>query len=168
MVYNPSSQKNKLQNAELTNGVQANAISLQQWMESKIVSRVNTTQPKDTTLAKTTQWDTEWETVESISQVGIVTQVWKGWSIPIGQINHLWLARFSVELLFRNGNLPFQVSNSTLFKKSIGWDLKDVAGKETSDVKDTTLVAYVHSQFINHPIFEVKLIVRYIDQSLRG
>jgi hypothetical protein len=155
----------KLNNLILTNAAQENDISLQKWIELHILTRIDTTNPRDVNLTKTVQWDSDWETVESLIEAGVVTKVWKQWRIPIGQINQRWLTRFSVEMIFRNGNSLFQVSNSSLFKKSFVWDIQDVVGKETSDLKNITLVAFVYSQFLNHPVFEAKLLVKYINQT---
>lgn len=167
MNYNSFTQKKKLPNAELNNQVQANAISLQQFIESKINSRVVNTQPRNLNLTSTVQWDSGWSLMDS----NLTNEMWKSWKLSIGRINQNWLTNFQIEIVCKNGvsgeldSSGFQVSTYYGFKKFIGWDIKDVEGSETSDMKDVSLVASVYSALLNQPIFYVQVLVKYINQS---
>ena len=156
----------KLHSVELNNQNQANYISLQKWVESQINSRVLNTQPKDTILPKTIQWDSSWELMEYLVVGGVVTKIWKSWTITIGEINYNWLSRFDIEIICRTtGGSVFSVSNGAYFTKSFWWNIQDIVGKETSNMKNVSLVAFIYSALNNQPIFETKLLVRYINQS---
>jgi len=67
------------------------------------------------------------------------------------------------------GMVNFQLPNDNYFKKVIGWNIKDVVGSETSDIKDVTLIASIYLDYsvcILKPLLQVNLLIKYINQSL--
>jgi hypothetical protein len=162
MNYKPAStQKNKLATAELDNQKQAIAISLKKWVEKTIDARVITTQPRNTTLPITTQWDSDWITVTENN----TDKLWCTWSIPMGRFNYNWLSRFAIEIAVRNIGGTYKLGVGSEFSKSIGWDIKDVVGSEGSNAKDIKLLASVYVNTTGTPIFQAKLLLKYIAQA---
>jgi hypothetical protein len=108
-----------------------------------------------------------------------VQEIWQNWSIPIGTFNQELLNNFQVEIVCKNGvngdgdSSKFQVSPSLYFKKFYGWDIKDIAGQETSDMKVISLVASLYTYAYSVvfvpvlPIFYSRLLVKFVNQSLR-
>ena len=162
MKYNPySTQQKKMDKAELENSKQVNSISLKDWISKTVDTRVITTQPRNTTLPRTTQWDSEWITATENN----TDYLWVNWSLVLGRFNQNWLSRFSVEIVTRNLGGLYQVESGSSFGKFIGWDLKDVVGSEGSSIKDIKLNASLFIHKVGTPIFEAKLLVKYIAQA---
>jgi len=173
MNYKSFTEKNKIQNIELNNGIQLNDISLQKLIEKNINLRGNNTQPKNLILTNIIQWDSDWELMDYILTGSQYREIWKNWSIPIGRINKNLINNFQVEIICKNGingeldSSNFEISASLFFKKFIGWDIKDIEGNEGADIKDVTLIASIYSNLNPQPLFYTKLLVKYIDQSNR-
>jgi hypothetical protein len=171
MNYKSFTQKQKLPNANLFNGVQANQISLQKWMENQIKGRILNTQPRGQNINLSTNWDSEWEDMTTVMSGSVVLAVYKTWNVLIGDINYNWLNRFTIEIVCRNGvdgdgdSTGFQVSPSIYFKKFSGWDIKDLISNPASNTKTIRLLASLFS-YNNGvlPVFQAKLLVKYIDQ----
>lgn len=164
MMYKSfSTQKNKLSKLELENKKQANAISLKQWIETQIINRVNNTQPRNTTLPLSGQWDSDWVTVNNLEVEGSTPQQWYTWRIIIGEFNTDWLSRFSIEVVCKDVGGLYRISSA--FYKFIGWEFTDVIGNETSKIKNIVLVVSISSKAINTEIFQAKLLVKYIAQA---
>jgi hypothetical protein len=173
MKYKSFTQKQKLPNAELDANIQANQISLQQWMETQIASRILNTQPRNQNINRSTNWDSEWEDMTVVMSGSVVIQVYKAWEILIGDINYNWLNRFNIEIVCRNGvdgdgdSTGFQVSAGTYFKKFVGWDIKDLVSDPSSNTKTIRLLASLIMYSGVLPPFQAKLLVKYIDQTNR-
>jgi hypothetical protein len=170
MNYNSFTQKNKIQTAEFNNQVQENSITLQEFIQSTMVDKVNNTQPRTINLTNNRAWDSDWLLMDS----NIYIEIWKSWRVFIGRINQKWINNFQVEIILKNGTTgggnssAFEVGFSgQAFNKFIGWDVKDVAGDETSDTKDITLIASIYSNLLNQPVFYAKLLVKYINEAGR-
>lgn len=175
MSYNSFTNKNKLQNAELNNNIQSNKISLQKYLYDTMVNRTVKSQPLGQNLTNTIQWDSEWELVESRLVGSVVTEIWKNWIISLGEFNYTWLRNFQVEIICKNGlngdgdSTGFSVGQNLYYKRFIGWGIKDIEGKETSDIKNVSLVAGLYSyKPTTLPVFYTKLLVKYINQARRG
>jgi len=156
-----SSQKNKLATAELENGKQAIAISLQQWIETQIDNKIRNIQPRNTTLPITTQWDSTWITATQ----NTTDYLWIDWNLAIGKFNYNWLSRFSIAIVVKNIGEDYQISKGANFGKFIGWDIKDIVGNEGSQIKDIKLNASIFIHKIGTPVFQAKLLVKYIAQA---
>lgn len=173
MKYKPFTQKQILSNAELDSNIQANQISLQQWMEAQIKTRILNTQPRNQNINKSTNWDSEWEDMTTILNGSVIVEIYKTWNILIGDINYNWLDRFNIEIICRNGidgdgdSTGFQVSAGTYFKKFIGWDIKDLVSNPSSNTKTIRLIASLITYTGILPPFQAKLLVKYIDQTNR-
>ena len=162
MQYQPySTQKGKMAKAELENAKQVNDISLKGWIASQIQTRIDNTQPRNTTLPLSTQWDSEWITATENN----TDNLWINWSLVLGRFNQNWLSRFSVEIVTRNLGGLYQVNSGYSFAKFIGWDIKDIVDRETSDEKTIVLNAGIFNSVIGTPIFQAKLLVKYIAQA---
>jgi hypothetical protein len=174
MKYNSFTQKRKIPIAELNNQSQANKISLQSWVESQVISRVQNTQPRNQSINVASNWDSDWETMDSIMSGTTVLAIYKTWDILLGDINYNLLNKFSVDMVFRNGVLGdgdsagFQVSTNIYFKKFIGWDVKDLIATPASDIKTIRIIASLFTYTPGVlPIFQSKLLVKYLDQTNR-
>jgi hypothetical protein len=174
MNYKSFTQKNKIQNSELVNGQQVNAIDLSKWTKDVINKRLLNTQPIGQNISGTNSWDTAWEDMDTILSGPIVLAIYKTWNINFGEINYKWINKFDVEMIFRNGVLGngnsngFQVSANQYFKKFIGWDIKDLISNPTSDIKTVNLIASLFCyNTLTIPVFQSKLLVKYIDQTNR-
>jgi hypothetical protein len=179
MNYNSFTQRNKLTKAELNNQIQLNKISLREWTASQIEARVENTQPRGQNIALSNSWDSEWEIMDATVSSGITYDVYKSWVINFGEMNYNWLNKFQIEIICRNGvdgdgdSSGFQVQYNNLFRKFIGWNIKDLENNPSSDTKNIQLLVSLYSYRIYPyvtsalPIFESKLLVKYLDQSNR-
>jgi hypothetical protein len=162
MSYNPfSTQKNKLAKAELDNQKQDNAISLKKWIESNVNKRVVTTQPRNTTLPRTTQWDSEWVTVTENN----TDYLWANWNLDFGQFNQNWLSRFAIEIIVKDIGGLYSIEVGYGYGKSVSWDIKDIEESPGSNIKNIKLNAGLFVHKVGTPIFQAKLLVKYIAQA---
>jgi len=153
----------KIQQSELNNQNQANQISLKDWVVTTMNNRVVNTQPRNTIIPKTVQWDSDWITATEVD----TDKLSVAWTISIGQFNYNWINNFSVEIITRGLGTGYKVERGIEFSKSIWWDIKDLVGKETADTKDIKLLASVYNYVADTPIFEAKLLVRYYSKNLQ-
>lgn len=153
----------KIQQSELNNQKQANQISLKDWVATTMNSRVVNTQPRNTIIPKAIQWDSVWITATEVAtdRLSVV------WSMSIGQFNYNWINNFSVEIITRSLGTGYKVESGIEFSKSITWDIKDLVGKETSNIKDIKLLASIYNAVTDTPVFEAKLLVKYCGKNLQ-
>jgi len=180
MTYIPSNQKNKLATAVLEQNKQANDVSLQQWVKGKIDNQVNSINPSNTVISNTNM-NSPWYLVDQAQGIyGTVDQksIYKTWRIDMGELNISYLDYFKFEIVTKNGENGEKdttgftpawtfYSDYLFFFKFWGWDIKDIVGSETSNVKKISLVvSYAYYRQINFPDFQSKLLIQYCNQGI--
>ena len=167
MPYKSFTQKNKFLNIELEQDKQKVEIPIQYKNQTKIVKRVNSSQPLTQNISLLSQWDSDWEDMEYIyvASVQQYQHIWKNWSVSFGRMSLNSIDNIHVEILLRNslGITNFSISNKFSFKKFIGWNIADIEGKESSNTKIISLHASIYSNYLPQPLFQTKLSVKYFN-----
>lgn len=167
MPYKSFTQKNKFLNIELEQDKQKVEIPIQYKNQTKIVKRVNSSQPLTQNISLLSQWDSDWEDMEYIyvASVQQYQHIWKNWSVSFGRMSLNSIDNIYVEILLRNpiGITDFSISNKFSFKKFIGWNIVDIEGQESSNTKIITLHASIYSNYLPQPLFQTKLLVKYFN-----
>lgn len=169
MSYKPLFSSDVINQAQVTNKKQNNAISLQQWVSGQINTKVLQYQPKGQSLGTpilSPQWNSDWAAMNLIMAETVVYGAWYAWKIPIGTMKPEWITKFQVEIISRNGTIGFEAQAAPALSKFIGWEMEDAF--IGSEVKKISLVASIYTVGENTPSFETKLLVRYIAQSNRN